>query len=151
MVGHAGSPIYVLRMLIWPWPDPGSRSKSLTFWSSENSTFLRLSRLPFWRRAQNWWMITTVWSLVYSFLNQISEFLSHLAVTWLPSSLNVDITSTEHLLGIICPLPEASCLWLWLKVGLNKQCMLAAVTISPLPWLFMVALCNRADHNIFIL
>jgi len=42
--------LYVLRMLIWPWSDPRSRSRSLTFWSSANCTFLRWhhqNSLPF--------------------------------------------------------------------------------------------------------
>jgi len=56
--------LYVLRMLIWPWPDPTSRS--LTFSISANCTFLRLSPPPFWRGAQNWWLVTTAWDLVYS-------------------------------------------------------------------------------------
>ena len=35
---------------------------------------------------------------------------------------------------------------------LAKPCMLAAMTAAPLRgFLVMVALCNRADHNIFIL
>jgi len=59
--------LYVLRMLIWPWPDQRSRSRSLSFWSSENCTFLCLS-LPYRHRAQNWWLTTIVWHLVYSFL-----------------------------------------------------------------------------------
>jgi len=52
--------LYVLHMLIWPWPDP--RSRSLTFWISENCTFLRLFPPPFWHGAQNWWLIMIVWT-----------------------------------------------------------------------------------------
>ena len=38
MVGHDDSLVvlHVLYMLIWPWLDPTSTSRSLTFWSSEN-------------------------------------------------------------------------------------------------------------------
>jgi len=42
--------LYVLHRLIWPSPDPKSRSRSLTFWSSANCTFLRWhhqNSLPF--------------------------------------------------------------------------------------------------------
>jgi len=56
-------------MLIWPWPDPRSRSRSLTFSISANCTFLRLSPPAFWRGAQNWWLITTVWVLFLYFLS----------------------------------------------------------------------------------
>jgi len=45
---------------------PRSRSRSLSFWSSKNSTFLGLSPAPFWRGAQTWWLIMIIWDLVYS-------------------------------------------------------------------------------------
>jgi len=61
-------------MLIWPWPDSRSPLRSLTFWLSENCTFLRLSPPPFWRGDQNWWLIiTTVWDLDCRFLNVFSS------------------------------------------------------------------------------
>ena len=63
--------LYVLRMLIWPWPDP--RSRSLTFRSSANCTFLRLSAPPFWPAARNWLLIMTVRDLVYIYSEQISD------------------------------------------------------------------------------
>jgi len=59
--------IYVLRILMWPWPDPRSRSRSLAFWSYENCTFLRLPPPLFSHGAHNWWVITIVWDIVYSF------------------------------------------------------------------------------------
>jgi len=45
--------LYVLHMLIWPWTDPRSRSRSLIFSISANCTFLHLSPPPFWCRAQS--------------------------------------------------------------------------------------------------
>jgi len=36
--------LQVLCMLIWPWPDPRSSSKSWGFWSSENCWKLHFSR-----------------------------------------------------------------------------------------------------------
>jgi len=48
------------------WPDPKSRSRLLSFWSSENCTILGLSPPPIWRGAENWWLIMIVWDLVYS-------------------------------------------------------------------------------------
>jgi len=59
--------LQVLCMLIWTWPDPRSRSRSLTFWNSANCNFSRLSPLLFCRATQNWWLTTTVWHLVYSY------------------------------------------------------------------------------------
>jgi len=76
--------LYVLRMLIWPWPDPRSRSRSLTLSISANCTFLRLSPPPFWRGAQKWWLITTVWDLVYSYSEQ--DF-------WISSPVGGHVTS----------------------------------------------------------
>jgi len=49
---------------VWPGPDPRSRSMSRSFWSSENSTFLRLSTPPFSCGTQNWWLMVIVWDLV---------------------------------------------------------------------------------------
>jgi len=64
MVGHAGShTVHADMTLIWS----KVKSRSLRFWSSENCTFVRLSPPPFWRGTQNWWLITIVWDLVYSF------------------------------------------------------------------------------------
>jgi len=40
-------------------------SRSLSFWSSENWTFLDLSP-PFWRGPRNWWLIMIIWDLAYS-------------------------------------------------------------------------------------
>jgi len=65
---------------LWLWPDPRSRSRSLSFWSSENCTFLGLSFPPFWHWAQNWWLIILVWDLVYS-LSQ-PDFLISFSVSY---------------------------------------------------------------------
>jgi len=65
---------------LWLWPDPSSRSRSLSFWSSENCTFLGLSFPPFWHWAQNWWLIILVWDLVYS-LSQ-PDFLISFSVSY---------------------------------------------------------------------
>jgi len=51
---------------VWPRPDLRSRSRSRSFQSCENCTFLGLSPLPFWRGAQNWWLILIVWDLIHS-------------------------------------------------------------------------------------
>ena len=102
--------LYVLHMLIWPWPDP--RSWLLTFWSSANCTFLHLSPPPFWRAAQNWWLITTVCDLVYSYLEL--DF-------WISPPVGGHVTSEfakcwyhQNSLPFISTLAEARSLWLWL-------------------------------------
>ena len=60
--------LHVLCMLMWPWPNPRSRSRSRTIWTSYNVHFqVYLLRHPLSRGAQNWWLILTVWDLVYSF------------------------------------------------------------------------------------
>jgi len=45
---------------------PNLRSRSRSFRSCENCTFLGLSPPPFWRGAQNWWLAVIVWDLDYS-------------------------------------------------------------------------------------
>jgi len=142
------------------WRDP--RSRSLSFWSSENCTFLRLSPQPFWRGTQNWWLITLVWDLVYSF----SE--PHF---WISPPLGGHVILKfakcwyhQNPLGFISALAEARSLWLWLQVGRNKPCTLVAMTISPLLELFFfIVLCikwilifydttvNRFHENSYIL
>jgi len=97
--------LYVLRILMWPWPDP--RSRSLTSWSSENCTFLRLSPPLFWRGTHNWWVITRVWDQVYSF----SE--PHF---WIFSPLDGHVTKScycRNPLRFFSTLADARSLWLW--------------------------------------
>jgi len=43
------------------------RPRSRSFRSCENCTFLGLSPPPFWRGAQNWWLVVIVWDRDYSF------------------------------------------------------------------------------------
>ena len=59
---------------MWPWPDRRSRSRSLTFWISENCTFLRLPRPLFWRGAHNWWVITRHLVFLLVMLNSMGFF-----------------------------------------------------------------------------
>ena len=125
----------VLCMLIWPWPDPRSKSRSLTFSISTNCTFLRLSPLPFWYAAQNWWLITTVWDLVYSYSDPD---------LWISPPVGGHVTSKfvkcwyhQNPLDFISELPAAISLWLWLQIGRNKPWTLAAMTVSTLAGLFL--------------
>ena len=85
---------------MWPSPDPRSRSRSLTFRSSENCTFLRLPPPLFWRGAHNWWVITI--DLVYSFWELYVWISPQWAVTWLRISRNVDITRIHCVLSPRC-------------------------------------------------
>jgi len=136
-VTRLGMPVvlYVLRILMWPWPDP--RSRSLTFWSSENCTFLRLPPPQFCRGDHNWRVITIVWDLFYSFSEP--DF-------WISPPVAGHVTSKfakcwyhQNRLRFISALAEARSLLLWLQVGRNKPCMLAAMTVSPLAGLFYIS------------
>ena len=94
-----------------------SRSRSLSFSIWENSTFIRLSPAPFWRAAQDLWLITIVWDLVYSFSEPdfgISPLFgghvtSKFAKCW----------HHQNPLGFISALPEARSLWLWLQHAMH--------------------------------
>jgi len=94
--------LYVLRMRIWPWPDPRSRSRSLTFSISANCTFyvylLRNFRVKL--KTDGWLRQYGTYSTATR--SQISEFLPQLAVTWLQSSRNDDITRFHWVLSPRC-------------------------------------------------
>jgi len=124
--------LYVLHIPMWPWPDP--RSRSLTFWSSKNCTFICLSPPLFWRHADNWWVITIVCDLVYSF----SE-----PAFWILPPVGSHVTSKfakclyhQNPLRFISVLAKARSLWFWLQIGRYKPCTLAVMTVSPLARLF---------------
>ena len=130
--------LHILCMLTWPWPDPRSRSRLLTFWTSENCTFLRLSPPLFWRHCHKWWVIMIVWHLVYSF-SEPDLWISP------PAGGQVTLKFTkcwhhQNSLRFIFTLTEDRRLWLWLQVSRKKPCMLAAMTVSPLAGLFYLHL-----------
>jgi len=128
---------YVLHILIWPWPDQRSRSSSLTFWNSGNCTFLRLRPPLFRPGAHNWWVIMIVWDLAYSFSEPY--FWIFLGVGGCVSSKFAKCWDHQNPLHFISALAEARSLLLWLQVGRNKPCMLAAMTVSPLAGLFYIS------------
>jgi len=101
---------------------------------AENYTFLGLSRPPFWRAAKNWWLITIAWDLVYSYSQP--DFLISPPVGGCVTSKFVKCWYHQSLLRFISVLPEARSLWLWVQVGCNEPCTLAAMTVSPPPGLF---------------
>jgi len=104
--------LHVLCMLIWPWPDPRSRSShraSEVPKIAKICTFLGLSPPPFWRGAQKWWLIMIVRDLVYSLRSLIFQFPSEKAITWVQTSRNVDITWISN--GHISILLEAMVTW----------------------------------------
>jgi len=118
------------------WPRPDLRSRSRGFRSSKNCSVLRLSPLPFWCAAQNWWLITTVWDLVYSYSDldfwiylPVGGHVTSKFVKW-----NVHITGIHWVLSPHC---LQLSWWLSLQVGHNKPWMLAAMTVSPLVGLFI--------------
>jgi len=112
--------LHVLRMLIWRWSDLRSRSRSRGFWRSENCRKLHYST-SFSSAILAWSskMMVDYDSMGHgtqstAFQSQISEFLSQLAVMWLPSSRNDDITRIHWVLSPRC-LSDARSLWLWLR------------------------------------
>jgi len=107
MAGFAGSPICTVHAdMTLPWQKPRSRSES--FWSTENRTILRLSPPPFWHGAQNWWLIMVVsLDLVYTFWKPDFLISPQLAVTWLRCSWNVDNTRIHWVLSRRCLRLEA--------------------------------------------
>jgi len=65
MVRHAGSPTGIVHVAV-TLTRSKDKVRSLTFWPSKIALFYVPPPL-FWRGAHNWWVITTVWDLVYSF------------------------------------------------------------------------------------
>jgi len=74
-------------------PDPRSRSRSLSFWISENCTFLGVSSPPFWRGAQNWWLIITAARYRQSSVNGKWRCQWEMAIFDLPQNRH---PSTDH-------------------------------------------------------
>jgi len=119
----------VLRILMWPWPD----SRSRTFWSSENCTFLRLPPPRFWRGSHNSCDYDSTGPSVQlvgaRFLNSPTPVGGHV------TSKFAKCWYHQNPLRVISGLAEARSLWL--QVGRNKPCTLAAMTVSPLAGLFI--------------
>jgi len=91
------------------WPRPDLRSRSRSFWSCENCTFLGLSP-PLCHGAQNWWLVVIVWDLDYSLSEPNFEFPSRKAITRVQTSSNVDIS--RHSNGHISVVRKATVTWL---------------------------------------
>jgi len=64
LIWYVGRPRPDMRINVTS-PNLRSRSRSRSFRSCENYTFLGLSP-PFWCGAQNWWLAVIVWDLDYS-------------------------------------------------------------------------------------
>jgi len=106
---------------VWLRPDPRLSSRSLSFRSSENCTFLDLSPPPIWRWAQNWWLIMIIWDLVYS-LSEPDFWISFsVSYHWRQTSWNVYYRLSN---GYICLLLEARVTWSSVLVVLYVLCML---------------------------
>jgi len=80
-------------------------------------------------------LITTVWDLVYSYSEP--DFLISPPVGDHVTLQFVKCWYHQNPLGFISALPAARSLWLWLQVGRNKPCTLAAMTVSPLDGAFL--------------
>jgi len=101
---------------VWLKPDP--RSRSLSFLSSGNCTFLLGLSPPFWHGAQKWWLIMIVWDFVYS-LPEPDFRISKKAITWLQTLRNVDITRISN--GHISVLRVATVTWSGTLVAVHVQ------------------------------
>ena len=111
MVGHAGSPI--MRMLIWPWPDPRSRLRSLAFSIFANCTFyVYLLRHFAWSSKLMVDYDTMGPSLQ---LFEARFLISPLPVGGHVTSKFVKCWYHQNPLGFIFTLPAARSLWLWLQ------------------------------------
>ena len=133
MVGQAGSPMCTAHndvTLTWS----NVKVKVPNPLKFQNCTFLRVPLLLFWHGAHSWWVITIVWDLVYSFSEP--HFLISPTVGCHMTSKFAKCCYHQNPLCFMSTLAEATSLWLWLQVGRNKPCMLAAMTVSLLVGLF---------------
>jgi len=92
--------LYVLRILIWPWPDPRWRSRSLTFRSSENCTFLCLPPPLFWRGTHN---LMVDYDSMGPSLQLIRAWFLNFSSSWrhvTSKFMNVDITRIHCILPL---------------------------------------------------
>ena len=117
------------------WPRPDLRSRWGSFWSSESCTFLGLYPPPFSRGAQNWRLAMIVWD-VQGLQLFGARFLA-VTVSWRSRDFEVrEMLISSEATGFLSPrCLRLKSLWLWLQVGRNKPCTLAAMTVSPLPGL----------------
>jgi len=141
--------LYVLCMLIWPWPDPRSRSRSRGFWTSENCTLLCLSRssaILAWSSK----MIVDYDSMGPNLHLFSAKFLNFSPVGGHMTSKLAKCWYPQNLPCFVSALPEARSLWLWLQGGNNKPCTLAAMTINPLPGLFLKMQLNILENIIYL-
>jgi len=149
MVGHADSPIWIAHAdttLTW---SKFKVTDLLNFGKLHFSTCISSSILAWSSKLMvdydSWPMGPSLQLFEASFLN--------FSPSWRSRDFEVrEMLISSEATGFLSPrCLRLKSLWLWLQVGRNKPCTLAAMTVSPLAGLFMVALCNRADHNIFIL
>jgi len=124
MVGHGGSPICITHA------DMTLTSSKVQVKVTDLLKFHRLhfstSSLPFWHAAQNWWLIATVWDLVYSYSEPHFWISPQLAVTWLQSSQNVHCLLSLRWLRVEaydCDCTQVAtsyaCWWRWPSVPLR--------------------------------
>jgi len=132
MVRHAGGPICIAHTDV-----------TLTWSKVKVTDLLHFRKLHFststcsaiWGGAHNWWVITIVWDLVYSFSEP--DFLISPPVGGHESSKFAKCWYNQNPLRFVSLLAKARSLWLRLQVGSNKLCTLVAMTVSPLVGLFL--------------
>jgi len=137
--------LHILCTLMWPWPDPRSRSQSvwislilfkiLALYKSftylltigHNCTFPGLSPPPILCAAQNWWLILIVWDLKYSLSEPDFRISFYKSYQESSNFANIDISRYSN--GRISLLHDATVTSFWTLVVLFVLCML----MSPWP------------------
>ena len=145
---------------MWPRPDLRSRSRSRSRWQSfrscKNCTFLGLFPPPFWRGAQNWWLVVIVYDLVYCLLepdfqifiwesyHESSNFVECRYFTKFKSPYFGSVWCYSHMVGYAGSPTSTAYVDMTLTQSkvkvtgllnfrkLPKPCMLAAMTVSAL-------------------
>jgi len=145
MVRHTGSPTCIVHA------DMTFTRSKVKVKVTDFVNFRKLHYSTFCIGAQNWWLITTVpvWDLVYSC--SAIDFWISLPVGGHMTSKFAKWWYHQNQLRFISTLPAARSLWLWLQVGRNKPCTLAAMTVNTLAGLFMAPQRSRCGHYIFAL
>jgi len=125
--------LYVLHIMIWPRPDRKSRSRSRRFWISE------ICRKSHFSRSISSAILAWSSKLMVDHdktgpsLQLFGTRFLNFSTSWWSRDFEVHemLISPESTAFYLCS-GWGWCLWLWLHVGPNTPCMLAAMTVSPL-------------------
>ena len=148
VVWHAGSPICI-----------GHTDMTLT-WSKVKVKVTEF--LKFWKLHS----VTSTSSAILAWHSQLMGDYDSMGLVysfsepdfWISPPLGSHVTSKfakcwyhQNSLHFISALAKARSLWLWLQVGHNKPCMLAAMTVSPLVGLFYLKLWVWFQESLYVI